>query len=281
MSEETPRQSVILGLFTMIGVAILVATLLTIGTLRPGLGRTLSVTAEFEDVGGLARGDAVWYAGVPVGAVRRVQLGGPRQVDVELAIAAAAGAHIPADVVATVTTEGLIGNPIVSLCAGSAEAGALEPGDMLAVEASVSTDELLASLQDLSEQLTTGEGTLGRLLRDDALYVELERTVAELRAFTRSVHREELPETLTGLVEEVQARVTARDTPFGVLLHDRGAGEDLEDALANLEEGSALLNETLEAAQHNFLLRGYFRKQEREQRRREREGEATVLVPPR
>jgi phospholipid/cholesterol/gamma-HCH transport system substrate-binding protein len=46
-------------------------------------------------------------------------------------------------------------------------------------------------------------------------------------------------------------------------MHDEQAGNDLKGTLDNLNQGSLLLAEDLEAAKHNFLLRGFFRKQER------------------
>jgi phospholipid/cholesterol/gamma-HCH transport system substrate-binding protein len=44
------------------------------------------------------------------------------------------------------------------------------------------------------------------------------------------------------------------------LLHAEGAGSFLKESLKNLESSSKKLDEDFEAAQHNFLLRGYFKK---------------------
>jgi phospholipid/cholesterol/gamma-HCH transport system substrate-binding protein len=50
------------------------------------------------------------------------------------------------------------------------------------------------------------------------------------------------------------------NTPMGTLTRDEEAGTDLKGTLDNLHLGSRLLVEDLQAAQHNFLLRGYFKK---------------------
>jgi phospholipid/cholesterol/gamma-HCH transport system substrate-binding protein len=61
-----------------------------------------------------------------------------------------------------------------------------------------------------------------------------------------------------------------------VLVADPAAGADLKSVLVRLDTSAQLLTEDLEAAQHNFLLRGYFRKQERAAARAARDA-----APPR
>jgi phospholipid/cholesterol/gamma-HCH transport system substrate-binding protein len=56
-------------------------------------------------------------------------------------------------------------------------------------------------------------------------------------------------------------------TPIGALSQDPQAGADLKRTLSNLSRSSALLNEDLEAVQHNFLLRRYFRRKARAEAR--------------
>jgi phospholipid/cholesterol/gamma-HCH transport system substrate-binding protein len=51
----------------------------------------------------------------------------------------------------------------------------------------------------------------------------------------------------------------------GVLLHDENAAADLQRTLKNLRVSSKELSDDLEALQHNFLLRGFFKKKEKEQ----------------
>ncbi|OJU27151.1 MAG: hypothetical protein BGN92_11250 [Sphingobacteriales bacterium 41-5] len=54
------------------------------------------------------------------------------------------------------------------------------------------------------------------------------------------------------------------DKPAGMMLNDSETADDLKKVISNLETGTQKLNETLDALRHNFLLRGSFKKMERE-----------------
>jgi len=56
-------------------------------------------------------------------------------------------------------------------------------------------------------------------------------------------------------------------SPLGVLLKDQNAAEQLKQTISNLQSGSKKLDEDLEALQHNFLLRGFFKKKEKEEQK--------------
>ena len=48
-------------------------------------------------------------------------------------------------------------------------------------------------------------------------------------------------------------------------------GKSLDATLTNIQHASKGLNENMEAAKHNFLLRGYFNKKKREQEKKKKE----------
>jgi len=47
------------------------------------------------------------------------------------------------------------------------------------------------------------------------------------------------------------------------LIKDEAFAQNLDTTLLNLKEATELLNENMEALKHNFFFRGYFKKQER------------------
>lgn len=306
MKQSPKRQAVVVGLFITVAIAIFAAGILTIGDLRDTFTHTITVSAVFDNVGGLKKGDNVWFSGVKVGTVKKLAFHGESQVQVELNVDLDAAPFLHDDALAKIGSDGLIGNRIVVLYGGTPEAGTLEDGDVLGIGKSVSTDEVMAMLQEnntnikvITGKLARGEGTLGKLLQDDALYTQVTDTVASLNstsesaktltvslsAFAAKLNQPgHLPNDLvtddttyaelTGAVGKFKtAGASAAElmdglaegaadpnSTIGVALHDKAAGTDAKVALANLSQSSALLAEDLAALQHNFLLRGYFRR---------------------
>ena len=64
-------------------------------------------------------------------------------------------------------------------------------------------------------------------------------------------------------IDKASSGLKGDSSPVGVLLNDTKAAADLKSTLTNLNMGSKKLDEELEALQHNFLLRGFFRKKEK------------------
>ena len=69
----------------------------------------------------------------------------------------------------------------------------------------------------------------------------------------------------TGNLKEATTRLNTTNGPAGVLLNDEKAAGDLRSALQYLNSSSKKLDQDLEAVQHNFLLRGFFRKKAKEE----------------
>jgi phospholipid/cholesterol/gamma-HCH transport system substrate-binding protein len=326
-ADSTPRQAIILGLFIAIATSILIGGLFALGTLRERFTSRIEVSASFERVDGLKKGDAVWYSGVPVGRVARVRLADGGTVAVDLAVDRAQSERIPGDVVARISSDGLIGNAIVVFDQGTPGGAPLQEGAALSSIGTVTMEQLMGEIQKSNENLLAitgsvrvvtdkiagGEGTLGKLVHDDALYVDLRAAMVDIRSaadkaadmteqgsqLARAMnrpghlpydlaHNKSLVPSLVASAESVQQTTTdaqrfvasvdealqRADTPVGVLLRDQQSGANLEQTFENLAASSSTLSGNLEAMQENWLLGGLFTtKEDRKERRTERRAE--------
>lgn len=197
------RRTVYVGLFVAIAMTIFGGAILAVGNLHDTFTRKITVHAVFGEVGGLETGDNVWSSGMRVGVVSALAFVDAGKVKATLQVNEAVAPFIPADSVAKVGADGLIGNPIVVLAGGTPGGPTLQDGDELSVETAVSTSDIMATLQKNNENLvvitediktitgkiTAGEGTLGKLLTRDDLYTQVQGALTDIEAASANAKR--------------------------------------------------------------------------------------------
>lgn len=194
MSASENKRSLIVGLFVFIGLIILVAGILVMGTQQNKFSKNIKVTSYFKDVKGLKVGNNVWFSGVKVGIVKEIAFESVENVRVTMNIEEKNSQFIRKDVVATLGSDGLIGNSIISLVGGNAQTPQVSDGDVLQSAASVGMDQMMGMLQEnganltaittnfakLSQQMVDGQGVVGALMTDDQIANDLKTSVASM-----------------------------------------------------------------------------------------------------
>jgi len=114
------------------------------------------------------------------------------------------------------------------------------------------------------------EGTLiNDLLTDTVVYGNLQSAVAELQGITQTAS------ALVTNLNRTAGKLDDTDNAVGVLLNDPEAAETIRQTLQNLEQSTEKLDQNMEALQHNFLFRGFFRKQARQAEKEAKQKEET------
>jgi phospholipid/cholesterol/gamma-HCH transport system substrate-binding protein len=122
-------------------------------------------------------------------------------------------------------------------------------------EASGKADKLIGSLNDYSVKLNK-KGTLANdLVSDTIVFNSIKKSVLELQKMTT---------TANVFMDNLKKASSNPNSTIGVLLHDEESGANLKKTIENLESSSEKLDEDLKAAQSSFLLRGYFKKKDKE-----------------
>lgn len=119
-------------------------------------------------------------------------------------------------------------------------------------KASVKAQQMIGSLAEFSSGLNK-KGTLANELTTDTLvFKSVKATVLQLQ---------QMADTAWVFIAHLKKAASNPNSAVGVLLHNEESGSRIKETIKNLESSSKKLDEDLEAAQHNFLLRGYFKKQ--------------------
>lgn len=160
------------------------------------------------------------------------------------------------------------------LVSGEGALGALFSDSLVAINfkqalhnlETVSANTAMASdaLAQFTSKLNTEDGLVNNLLTDTLVFHQLRSSVAELQKSSYSVAE------LAGNLSTATDKLGSTNNALGTLLNDRQFSEQLKNVMENLESGSGKLDENLEALQHNFLFRGYFRNKEKEEQREAR-----------
>lgn len=327
MVSKDNKRSLTVGLFALIGLIILVAGILVLGSQQSKFGKHVNVTSYFEDVKGLKVGNNVWFSGVRVGIVKEIKFEDIQRVRVAMQIEEKALEFIRKDVVAKLGSDGLIGNSIVTLVGGSASQPSIESGDVLVSEKGTDTEQMFATLQInnenlvevtknlalLSKELVEGKGPVGALLTDSTWVYSLNNTLKslsltmenagkatqEVHALTKKLNSDEglihelatdtsvfnslrtsaaqlqgITQTASAMVvnlEEMSEKLGDKDNAVGALTNDKEVADEIRQVITNLNEASLKLDENMEALQHNFLLRGFFRKKRKAEEKAQKE----------
>lgn len=327
MKDKTTKRTVIVGIFILLGVTIFAVGILVLGGQRKSFVQSVHVKAIFHDIGGLAKGDNVWYSGVKVGIIKSITFINHSEIEILMNIDKSSRQFIHKDVKAKISSDGLVGNKIIALAGGSANIPPIEDGDIIKVETSISTDEIMNTLQvnnkslveitsnlkAITGKIMKGEGSIGKLINDDAIYNDLQNTMATLRktaantemlteglaGYTAKLHSkgtlandlvtdtlvfqrlratvsqmQNIAEGVDSVVVNlrdastgIKANLQSKNSPAGVLLNDQKTAQSLKQTISNLESSTEKLDENMEALQSNFLLRGFFRKKAKREKK--------------
>src|SRR3970040_2125574 len=129
--EKTTSQKINLGLFVIIGLSIFILATYFIGDKQKMFGKTIPLETVFNNVNGLQLGNNVRYSGVNVGTVRNIEMIGDTSIRVDMIIDKTIFKHIKKDAIATISSDGLVGNMIINIIPGKGTAPPVEPGEKI------------------------------------------------------------------------------------------------------------------------------------------------------
>ena len=224
ISREAANTSraVRLGLFMVGSLIILAIGVFLIGNREMLFTSTYSLKSDFQTVAGLSPGADVRVGGIHEGTVKRIDL--PNRPDGKITVVMdmhqATRNVLKNDSVASIKTEGLLGDKYMEISFGSPDASKLKNGDTIQSAPPLDISDLFAKTSAI---LDSTKGAVDNI------------------------------EGAAGNFKSISAKVNEGKGTAGALVNDKTV---YREAAA----GATAFQENMEALKHNFFLRGFYKK---------------------
>lgn len=120
-----------------------------------------------------------------------------------------------------------------------------------------SASQMAMQLNTFSQKINTKGGFADNVLTDTITFNRIRASVTKLQEAAANAT------TLTDNLNKASNKLNTTDNALGVLLNDPKMAVQVQSTLNYLQQSSIKLNDDLEAVQHNFLLKGFFKKREK------------------
>ncbi len=257
-----------LGMFVIIGLSLFVITIYFIGKQKNLFGANFHLRSQFKTVGGLKVGNNVRFSGINVGTVDDIKLITDTSVIVDIIIQKEIQQFIKSDATASIGTDGLMGDKVLTIFSGTYANSIVKNNAMIGSKNAVEIEDLMISLKSsvdnvaiitsevakFSSKLNNGNGALSKLISDETFANSLKATLTNLEKSSDEFAR-------------FTVKINNGKGALSKIINDEKFGAKLDSSMTNLQAGTKRLNESIDAAQHNFLLKGYFNSKKKKEER--------------
>jgi phospholipid/cholesterol/gamma-HCH transport system substrate-binding protein len=244
--RKTTSEKLKLGVLVIVGLLIFIAAIYFIGQRQNIFAKTFSISTNFNNVNGLIQGNNVRYSGINVGTVKTITMINDSTINVTMVIEEKMIHQIKKDAIATIGTDGLVGNMIVNIIPGNGKEGRIFPGDVIKSYTKIGTDDMLNTLSvtnenaalltvkllKIADAMTDSKGTFGMLINDTLMSANLKQTVNQLRI--TSIEANKTMKAINTIVNSINFN----ESVAGVLLNDSLEAQKVKSIVSNLEVSS-------------------------------------------
>ena len=237
MKTDTSRK-VKTGIFVIAGVGMALLLIFFIGSQQNLFQSTFNLHINYRTVVGLKEGAFVRFNGINTGVVELINIQDDTTVRVDISIQKKMKPYIKIDSRANISSDGLMGDKLILILPGKEGSPLIKDGGELVAINPMDMDKVMSRVEKVG--------------------VRIETIVENM-------------DTLSGHLAGIFTKVNQGHGTLGKLVNSEKLSNDLEQTMANAKKTARTadaaaegLKENMEAAKHNFLLRGFFKKKEKQ-----------------
>lgn len=220
MEPHSQKYKIRLGLFVAGGFILFVISIFLIGKQKNLFDPIFKLTTTFHNVSGLQVGNNIRFSGINVGTVDNIIIINDSMIQVDMILKKDVQQFIKTDCQVAIGSEGIIGDRILIITQGSYEAQSTKDNQILSSVEPVEIDAIISSLN-----VTAGNFVI-----------------------------------ISDQLAEIMTKINQGNGTLGRLIQDSTISNNINQMIINLKRSSKGLDENMEAAKSNFLLRGYYNK---------------------
>lgn len=226
------------GIFVVAGLGIALLLVFFIGSQQNLFQSTFTAHINYRTVVGLKEGAFVRFNGINAGVVELIDILDDTTVRVEISVQKKIMPYIKADSRANISSDGLMGDKLIQILPGKDNSPVIKDGGELTAINPIDMDKAMARLEKVG--------------------VKIESIVTNI-------------DTVSGQLAGIFSKVNQGQGTLGKLVNNEKLSNDIQQTIATAkktaktaDEAAQGLKENMEAAKNNFLLRGYFKKKEKQ-----------------
>ena len=253
--RKTSGEKLKLGLFVIIGLLLFTVAIYLIGERQNLFGKNDLISVKFSNINGLKKGNNVRYSGINVGTVESISMLNDSIIKVDLLIEKTMITHIKKDAIATIGTDGLVGNMLVNIIPGKGKETSVKAGDFIKSYTKIGADEMLNTLNVTNENaalltvdllkitnsINQKKGTLGMLINDSITSNDIKKIIINLQKTSYNASK-----TMDALTTKIES-INLNESVAGILVNDKAQAQKVKNIIANLERSSQNINSTLDS----------------------------------
>jgi len=220
--KATNGQKMRTGIFSIIGLFLLIGAVFLIGKTKNMFGDTFHIYGTFKNVGGLQVGNNVRFVGTNIGTVTGITIVTDTLARVDMIINEKVHPFIKNDAIASIGSDGLMGDKLISIASTSGNAVVIKSGEKITTQDPADFAEIISRVQRIASNA----------------------------------------EVITDGLAGIATQISSGKGNIGRLIYDDKLSKNLDASMSNMKSGTEGFKENMTAMKHNFLLKGYYKKKE-------------------
>ncbi|HTA81832.1 MAG TPA: MlaD family protein [Bacteroidia bacterium] len=217
-----------LGILVSISILVFIGAIYFIGQRQQLFSSTFQISGIFKDISGLQVGNNVRFSGINVGIVEGIEQITDSTVQVDMLIEEHTRKFMKKNAKAIIGTDGLMGNKIISIIPGTPGKSEIASNDFVETTVPINIDDILLKIKTTSDNSASISGNLAAIVQN----------------------------------------IRNGKGTIGELFMDSTLALNVNEAMVNIKQGAGGFKENMNAASHNFLLKGFFKKKKEEAKKK-------------